>query len=468
MIQGKSRWLWMAIMPILFAVTSAAAQGSYVVYEGTVSSLQVNENQSDHYEWKIFTDYRLSQEATSLDAVFSNGYQGAKVSVEWKKKGNYYIWIKAISLTGCINIKVGKVKVLPLLIKAIVARNQVIGSCQSATIDGSKSVGDILNYQWKLLDNDCYLSNTVGKTTNFYLSPNYTGPFPAYFSVRLMVSDNKGNSDSDTITITVNRTPIAEVHITGDLQKNGNMVVDGSASIGKGLQYRWFTDEGKIIGNTQQPFATLNGTGIYNLEVTDLYGCKSVKSFRFPLKLSFLVANGDYARISWAQNVSIPVLNNDYDPDHDINPQSLRIIQIPSRGNIVVNKDGTISYSNKINKPGNDYFIYEVCDSLGTCDSAMVEIDIYDAGITIPEAFSPNGDAFNATLEFKGLDNYPQSQVYVYTRAGQLVFQSLDYHNDWDGKMIDNQKPLPLGTYYYVLKLGGTNRIIKGFVFIKY
>jgi len=53
-----------------------------------------------------------------------------------------------------------------------------------------------------------------------------------------------------------------------------------------------------------------------------------------------------------------------------------------------------------------------------------------------------------------------------------LVYLSLDYHNNWDGKPIKNPifklDILPSGVYYYVLKPGGTHRSIKGFVYIAF
>jgi gliding motility-associated-like protein len=101
-----------------------------------------------------------------------------------------------------------------------------------------------------------------------------------------------------------------------------------------------------------------------------------------------------------------------------------------------------------------------------------VIIDIYDSGITAPEGFSPNGDGANEHLVFIGLENYPLSQLYVYTRAGQMVYQSEDYRNDWDATINTrsnlNGQIVPTGTYYYILKLGGTERVMKGFVYIGY
>jgi hypothetical protein len=72
----------------------------------------------------------------------------------------------------------------------------------------------------------------------------------------------------------------------------------------------------------------------------------------------------------------------------------------------------------------------------------------------------------------KGIEEYPGTRLYVYTRAGQLVYNSNDYHNDWDGRTFQStaseRNLVPTGVYYYVLELGGTNKDIKGFVYIGY
>lgn len=469
---GKSRWFWLAILPILFVVASAAAQGLPVAYEGKISSLQVADIPGNQYYWKIYTNSALTNEASLFEAEFKNGNKGARVSIVWKKRGDYFYIVTASGPTGCTNLKVGKIKVIPLLIEAIAAKDTTIGACQSVKLDGSKSTDSIVSYQWSMVDPYGILSSPNGTTTDFSMSPSYPGSLPAYFRVRLFVTDKQGNTASDTVSVTIDKTPKADVYISGKLEKDGSMLVDGTVSVGTGLSYRWFTTDGKIIGENSQPVVALSGSGIYSLEITDLHGCISVKSFRFPLIANVLIANQDYARTSWSQDIRIPILDNDIDSDHDIRPSSVRIMDNPKRGGVVVNTDGTVTYSSNINKPGNDQFIYEVCDSVGLCDSAIVLIDIYDVGLKIPEAFSPNGDGLNEFLIFKGLENYPKSQIYIYTRSGQLVYQSEDYLNDWDARTfkstVSYKELVPTATYYYVLKLGGTSRIIKGFVYIGY
>jgi len=92
--------------------------------------------------------------------------------------------------------------------------------------------------------------------------------------------------------------------------------------------------------------------------------------------------------------------------------------------------------------------------------------------ISVPEGFSPNNDGVNDFFEIPGINEYPASELSVFNRAGQLVYNSTNYGNDWDGSYYDTNNvkngPLPKGAYYYVLKLDGKARILKGFVYIAY
>jgi gliding motility-associated-like protein len=69
----------------------------------------------------------------------------------------------------------------------------------------------------------------------------------------------------------------------------------------------------------------------------------------------------------------------------------------------------------------------------------------------IPNVFTPNGDGINDTWQVKNLPEYTACIVDIYNRYGQLVYHSTGYAHDWDGK--SNGKPLPAGTYYYIIDL---------------
>jgi gliding motility-associated-like protein len=78
--------------------------------------------------------------------------------------------------------------------------------------------------------------------------------------------------------------------------------------------------------------------------------------------------------------------------------------------------------------------------------------------IKIPNTFSPNGDGINDNWKVEALDTYPEADVKVYNRNGQLVFESKGYSTPWDGML--NGKSLPTGSYYYIIDLkNGTEKL---------
>ena len=342
-----------------------------------------------------------------------------------------------------------------------------IGSCEVVKLDGSKSVGDNLQYQWSTTDQGCILTQSTGMTTEFSLSGEYKGSLPADFSVKLQVTDKFGNSKSDLVTIHIDPPPNAEVYSSGEIEKDGSMIVDGTVSTGIAISYKWSTSEGKIIGPADHSTAAFFGAGMYQLTIVDIHGCQSIKDFKFPLEVYRITARPDNYRITWSQDTILNVKDNDYSNSVF---STVRVIRLPSNGTVTVNSDLSITYTPTIRKPGNDQFEYEICNPVSLCDSALVTLEIFDSSLYLPEGFSPNGDGVNDYLKFDGLQNYKSSKLYIYTRSGQLVYSSGDYQNNWDGRIGSglNRQLVATGTYYYVLKLGETNRTIKGFIYIGY
>ena len=77
-----------------------------------------------------------------------------------------------------------------------------------------------------------------------------------------------------------------------------------------------------------------------------------------------------------------------------------------------------------------------------------------------PTAFSPNGDGIHDVWEIPYLSDYRDAVVTVFNRYGQQVYRSAGYPRPWDGSF--NGKPLPSGTYYYVIHTGTGNEPLTG------
>ena len=75
--------------------------------------------------------------------------------------------------------------------------------------------------------------------------------------------------------------------------------------------------------------------------------------------------------------------------------------------------------------------------------------------LEVPNTFSPNGDGINDTWEIPGIEKFPDAFVQVYTRWGQLVFQTTGYNDPskyWDGRSSRGNELTP-GVYFYVINL---------------
>jgi gliding motility-associated-like protein len=76
--------------------------------------------------------------------------------------------------------------------------------------------------------------------------------------------------------------------------------------------------------------------------------------------------------------------------------------------------------------------------------------------VSYPEGMSPNGDGINDTLRLINLEYYPDNHVYVYSRAGSLVYDAAGYHNAvWNGRWNNTGGLVPTGSYYYIVYING-------------
>ena len=94
--------------------------------------------------------------------------------------------------------------------------------------------------------------------------------------------------------------------------------------------------------------------------------------------------------------------------------------------------------------------VYTVELTVQTCadtvKSSMV-LTINDCNLKIPNVITPNGDGRNDKFVIVGLEHYPGSQLHVFDRNGKIIYESMDYQNNWDANNIPN------GVYFYRLQL---------------
>ena len=80
----------------------------------------------------------------------------------------------------------------------------------------------------------------------------------------------------------------------------------------------------------------------------------------------------------------------------------------------------------------------------------------------MPNAITPNGDGKNDALRIDGIEQYPNNELVIFNRWGDVLYKAKPYLNDWQG-VNQTGGELPEGTYYYVLRLNvNDGKIMKG------
>lgn len=121
------------------------------------------------------------------------------------------------------------------------------------------------------------------------------------------------------------------------------------------------------------------------------------------------------------------------------------------------NSEGVIDDSSSYNTLVSDLNLglntFQWTVSNGPCllDSSTVRV-FYNL-LTIPNAFTPNGDGVNDVFEIKGFNLYSDAEITIIDRWGEQLFLSDDSVSFWDGKY--QNKDVVEDTYFYILFING-------------
>ncbi len=100
--------------------------------------------------------------------------------------------------------------------------------------------------------------------------------------------------------------------------------------------------------------------------------------------------------------------------------------------------------------------VYRISDTTLTCSYYDTVVVNAESTIKPRKVFTPNGDGHNDTWKIAGMASYDKATIYVFNRWGGRVWQysgtGREYDTkEWDGRNEKN-KPVPSGTYYYVIQ----------------
>ena len=382
--------------------------------------------------------------------------------------GNYELVITNLT-TGCASSEafvVTEERELPLAD----AGEDIIVTCPGNTfvLDGSGSEqGATISYQWSS-------TNGVVITNATTLAPTITQP--GQFE---LVVTNSANGCSNTAIVNALLDPNLSEADAGMDDTSCGLESVLFASEPSGATGVW-TSVGAAtvssIDESSSPISNLqpgNNIFVWTLSTADCpnYSQDSVIIIREEAP----IANADAVTMDVGSlELNINVTANDI-----ITSQSgatVQVLNAPVLGAIApTSNGGSLIYRVGGGVFGDDSFTYEVCNTncQTLCDTASVSVQIpFDPNYraTLANGITPNGDGQNDFLTFEALerdpDSFPDNELIIFNRWGDIVFQARPYVNNWDGTNASGQE-LPQGTYYYILRLDiSEGNILKGDVTI--
>lgn len=164
--------------------------------------------------------------------------------------------------------------------------------------------------------------------------------------------------------------------------------------------------------------------------------------------------------------ITVDDLTVDAGPDQTINSGTTVLLNASSNGTVyswtpanLVSSDST-SWTYTTPTSTSTYFVTVSNDFCSLTDEVTVFVTDY---IVVPGSFSPNGDGINDRWLIEGIEFYPNTQVSIYDRWGQLISDITGYSilKSWDG--TNNGKPVTDGVYFYSIDFNDAKKeLLKG------
>lgn len=389
--------------------TLVSAQTGY-----TDPSYQWQQNKNDGSGWTNIANEKQS----SLQVIISNAVAG---------KYQYRVGVLSSAQAGSESCRIYAdpltVNVYPPPTITLAANTT---TCVGQPLQLSVAGGE--TYQWTGPNNFTSTDQSPIVTKN--ADPSYNGDYTVIATK---------NSCSASAKTTVNIYPKATIDSLSNVTICNGAVVQLSVKTTNAKHFKWHPSAGLNYDNIANPLASPSTTTTYTVEVSN-DGCPDVApsaSITVNVNQNPVADAGKPFKIFEGQTAK---LNGKAQGDHIITywtPTSFL--------------DDPKSLTPTTTSPNDITYTLHVASTAGCGQSTSeVFVRVYKK-LTIPNTFTPNNDGINDEWNIRNLNTYGNANVQIYTRYGQLIYQSTGYGKPWNGTY--NSALLPVGTYYYVIDL---------------
>ena len=323
--------------------------------------------------------------------------------------------------------------------------NSTQSFCNSATIADLTAVGTNLLWYSSSAGGTPLTSNTVLVNGNTYYASQTANGCESLirFAVLSLINSTPtptGNGNQNFC--------LADNQTVSDLQSNQTNVI----------WYSSLTNSTPLIPNT----LLIDGQTYYASQIDLSTGCES--KTRFEVVVSLI-------------NPSIP---------YGSPTQQFCIENNPTISSLILNSNQLVWYDSPINgnilpsnhQLSNGEIVYaESYENINNCHSIsrfQVVINVINPELTFYDLITVNNNSSNSKLTITGIDEFPQNEIQIFNRYGEIVWSSVNYNNTANyfigkanvrGIYMENNY-LPTGTYYFVINYNNPceKKQLKGFL----
>lgn len=252
-------------------------------------------------------------------------------------------------------------------------------------------------------------------------------------SYTLIITDAAGCTDSETVTVNEIGGPVINANGLNVVQPGclSGGQINGLTATGEApLSYSWTNSINATLDQNN-----LNA-GSYTLTVTDNFGCTANYG---PVVLN--APNVPNANFSWtpaSPDVNVDVL---FDNSSTGNGPLTNVWTI--NGQTFNSENANYTFTSEGVYP----VTLEVTDVNGCVDEVTYNVEIFGQ-LIIPNVVTANGDGVNDLFVIEGLK--PNTSLTLFNRWGNIVLQTDNYQNDWNGDDLNGFR-LSDGVYTYIL-----------------
>ncbi|MBN8783208.1 MAG: PKD domain-containing protein [Terrimonas ferruginea] len=357
----------------------------------------------------------------------------APFDVTYATAGNYTVQLTAVSDQNCTSLPVSQtITVHPLPVASFTPPGDI---CLPGSASFTNTSTGAATYLWNFGD---------GTGTSTVKDPSYTYAGAGSYPVTLTAYSSFGceHTSAPVVVDDFYEKPVANFAVNpSELCQgtNTDFINQSTNNVGTITSWKWDFDDGSPVFTSANPVKQFANPGTYDvtLTVSNNAGCVSdpfVRTVRVHLQpkidagRSFVVPMGTPVRF-----------------EATANSQSLTFNWTPAAG-----LDNATILNPTITATADQVYTLTATGDYNCTATDELTVKILKP-IRVPNVFSPNGDNIHDRWLIPNLTDYPGATVEIFNRYGQQVFYTVGYNTPWDGTY--KGKDVPVGTYYYVIKL---------------